>query len=103
MLCAEAGIEPLYDLAAAYVDHWRARLSDDPRLIVVAAAAAQRSCDFITQRESEDDEWQPIDPITEIRNASHMVNDDNVLAMADLFGDERRARQGAADRRDGSR
>ena len=56
MLCAEAGIEPLYELAAAYVDHWRARLTDDPRLIVTAAAAAQRSCDFITQREKETDD-----------------------------------------------
>ena len=50
MLLAEAGIEPLYELTASYVDHWREQLADDPRLIVTAAAAAQRSCDFITQR-----------------------------------------------------
>ena len=54
MLLAEAGIEPLYDLTASYVDHWRERLTDDPRLIVTAAAQAQRSCDYIAGRDQED-------------------------------------------------
>ena len=30
---------------------------------------------------------EPIDPITEIRNASHQVNESHQLALADLFGD----------------
>ena len=49
MLLAEAGIEPLYDLTASYVDHWRSALSDDPRLIVVRGGGwRSASCDFIT-------------------------------------------------------
>lgn len=46
-LCALVGIEPLYETSAAYVDHWRERLGDEPRLIVAAAGAAQRAADYI--------------------------------------------------------
>lgn len=47
MLCAVAGLTPNYESSAGYIDHWRSRLNDEPHLIVSAAAAAQRSTDWI--------------------------------------------------------
>ncbi|MCK9250793.1 MAG: zincin-like metallopeptidase domain-containing protein [Solirubrobacteraceae bacterium] len=49
MLCAVAGIDsaPLTERSAAYIDHWRQAISDDARLVVVAAQRAQRAADRI--------------------------------------------------------
>ena len=47
-LCAEAGISnAVIQNQAAYVSGWLARLRDDRKLIVYAAAQAQRSADYI--------------------------------------------------------
>jgi antirestriction protein ArdC len=47
-LCAFAGIENrTIDNSAAYIASWLRRLRDDARLIVHAAAQAQRAADFI--------------------------------------------------------
>lgn len=46
MLCGTAGIDNL-DQSAAYVDGWRDRLGQDPKLIVQAAAQAQKAADLI--------------------------------------------------------
>jgi len=50
-LCGQAGIvERTLDNSAAYVSSWLARLRDDRRLVVQAAAQAQRASDFILGR-----------------------------------------------------
>ena len=45
-LCGHAGIENL-DQSAAYVDNWLHALKNDKKLIVQAAAAAQKSADWV--------------------------------------------------------
>ena len=52
-LCGEAGIDPDIPNSAAYIDHWRQKLSRDPRLVVTAAQQAQRAADFILGRRTE--------------------------------------------------
>jgi antirestriction protein ArdC len=46
MLCGIAGIDNL-DQSAAYVKNWLGRLQDDPKLVVQAAAYAQKAADLI--------------------------------------------------------
>jgi antirestriction protein ArdC len=47
-LCGQAGIvERTIDNSAAYVASWLARLKDDSKLVVQAAAQAQKAADFI--------------------------------------------------------
>ena len=50
-LCAEAGISPVVvENQAAYIQGWLARLKSEQRLIVVAAAKAQKTADYILGR-----------------------------------------------------
>ena len=50
-LCAEAGISnAVIDNQAAYLAGWLARLRSDKRLIVIAAAKAQKAADYILGR-----------------------------------------------------
>ena len=54
-LCAVAGIEQAtLENSAAYIDGWRRVISDDPKLVVTAAAQAQKAADFILGREFEE-------------------------------------------------
>jgi antirestriction protein ArdC len=47
-LCGQAGIvERTIDNSAAYVASWLSRLKDDSKLVVQAAAQAQKAADFI--------------------------------------------------------
>lgn len=47
-LCGHAGIEQeTIENSAAYIASWRAKLSEDKRLIISAASQAQRAADFI--------------------------------------------------------
>jgi antirestriction protein ArdC len=46
-LCAEAGIDNTLENSAAYIANWKARLQDDPNLIVKAAGQAQKAADFV--------------------------------------------------------
>jgi antirestriction protein ArdC len=47
-LCAAAGISPAtIEQSATYIDGWRKRISDDPRLVIAAAGAGQRASDWI--------------------------------------------------------
>jgi antirestriction protein ArdC len=56
-LCAEAGIENrTIDNSAAYIGNWLERLRDDKRLVVLAAGAAQKACDYILKRQSQTQE-----------------------------------------------
>ena len=53
-LCAVAGIEQVtLDNSAAYIDGWRKVIGDDPKLVVQAAAQAQKASDFILGRRFE--------------------------------------------------
>jgi antirestriction protein ArdC len=52
-LCAEAQISPAVVVnQAAYIQGWLARLKSEKRLIVVAAAKAQKTADYILGRSS---------------------------------------------------
>ncbi len=53
-LCAEARISPaVVHNQAAYIQGWLAKLRNDKRLVVIAAAKAQRAADYILNRRSE--------------------------------------------------
>ncbi len=50
-LCAEAGISPAVICnQAAYIQGWLAKLRSDKRLVIMAAAQAQKAADFILNR-----------------------------------------------------
>ncbi|HSR51412.1 MAG TPA: zincin-like metallopeptidase domain-containing protein, partial [Acidobacteriota bacterium] len=50
-LCGECGIEQAtLENSAAYISHWLDKLKSDPRLVVTAAAQAQKAADFILGR-----------------------------------------------------
>lgn len=50
-LCAEAGISPaVIENEAAYLQGWLSKLKSEKRLIVIAAAQAQRAADYILNR-----------------------------------------------------
>lgn len=51
MLCGVAGIaNSIIDNSAAYIDGWRKKISEDPKLVVSAAAQAQKAADFISNQ-----------------------------------------------------
>jgi antirestriction protein ArdC len=50
-LCSEAGISPaVVENQAAYIQAWLAKFRSDKRLIVIAAAKAQKTADYILGR-----------------------------------------------------
>jgi antirestriction protein ArdC len=52
--CAEVGISPaVIDNQASYIAGWLKKLRDDRRLVVIAAAQAQKAADFILNRRIE--------------------------------------------------
>jgi len=55
-LMAEAGIEceKALENSASYIDTWRKRINDDSKLVVQAAAAAQKAVDHILGRKFEE-------------------------------------------------
>ena len=54
-LCAEAGISNAVIVnQAAYVAGWLQKLRDDRKLIVHAAAQAQKACDYVLNRPCND-------------------------------------------------
>jgi len=56
-LCPVAGIEQVtLENSAAYIDGWRKVIGDDPKLVVQAAARAQKASDFILGRRFESKE-----------------------------------------------
>jgi antirestriction protein ArdC len=51
-LCAEAGISTaVIENQAAYVAGWLKKLRDDRKLLIHAAAQAQRAADFVLSRQ----------------------------------------------------
>lgn len=56
-LCGHCEIEnKTVDQSASYIQSWLNRLKDDRKLVVHAAAAAQKACDFILELKREEDE-----------------------------------------------
>ncbi len=54
-LCAEAGISPVVlENQTAYVQGWLGKLRGDKRMVVTAAAQAQRAADYILNVRVED-------------------------------------------------
>ena len=55
ILCAQTGIDTpeTFDNSASYIGGWLSALKGDTRLVVTAAAQAQRACDLIAQAERE--------------------------------------------------
>jgi antirestriction protein ArdC len=53
LLCAQAGIDTpeLFENSASYIAGWLTALSNDKKIVITAAAQAQRACDLITQPE----------------------------------------------------
>jgi antirestriction protein ArdC len=69
LLCAQTGIEnpETFENSASYIAGWLSALNHDTRLVVTAAAQAQRACDVINQAEREparDGERQPESALT---------------------------------------
>ena len=53
-LCGHAGIEnETIDNSAAYIDGWRKKLSTDKKLVVYAAAQAQKAADYILDNNND--------------------------------------------------
>jgi antirestriction protein ArdC len=49
-------VERTLDNSAAYIKSWLNRLKDDPRLVVQAAAQAQKAADFILNKQHGQEE-----------------------------------------------
>jgi antirestriction protein ArdC len=50
-LCAEADISPaVIQNQSAYIQGWLAKLRSDKRLVVIAAAQAQKAADYISRQ-----------------------------------------------------
>lgn len=49
-LCGRCGLdrEPVTENAAAYIKGWIRKLRDDKKILIAAASAAQKACDFVT-------------------------------------------------------
>jgi antirestriction protein ArdC len=60
-LCGQAGIvERTIENSAAYVQGWLERLRNDKRLVVQAAAQAQKSADWILDRQFKQESELPV-------------------------------------------
>lgn len=56
-LCGEAGVlQQTIDLSASYIEHWSSVFKDDAKMVVCAAAAAQKAADYILNRDFKDSE-----------------------------------------------
>lgn len=58
-LAAEAGIEPNFQQHAGYIESWLRALKNDRKLLVQAAAAAQKASDYVLGIKSEKEEPIP--------------------------------------------
>ena len=62
-LCGHSGIEnTTLDQSASYIQNWLERLKEDRKLVVHAAAKAQKACDFILDVRPEDEGPVPYQP-----------------------------------------
>lgn len=56
-LCGHGGIENrTIEQSASYIQNWLARLKEDRKLVIQAAAQAQKACDYILNEERQEDE-----------------------------------------------
>ena len=62
-LCGHCEVEQTtIDQSASYIQSWLERLKDDRKLVIHAAAQAQKACDFILDTQSEAEEPVPTQP-----------------------------------------
>jgi len=56
-LCAETNInsEEIMDNSVAYISGWIKRLKDDPKLLILGAAQAQKAADYILNKKQEEE------------------------------------------------
>lgn len=59
MLAGVAGIEPNYQQSAAYITSWLKALKDDKKLVIIAAAQAQKASDYILGIKHEEAKSEP--------------------------------------------
>jgi antirestriction protein ArdC len=56
-LCGEAGIsQETIQQSASYIENWSAKFKDDTKIVVCAAAAAQKATDYILNRKFSESE-----------------------------------------------
>jgi antirestriction protein ArdC len=60
MLCGLAGLEPQHEASASYIASWLRRLRDDRKLVIQAAAQAQKASDRIIGKT-----FETVEPIQE--------------------------------------
>lgn len=72
MLSGISGIfdESRAEVSAAYLESWRTRISRDPKLIVTAAGAAQKACDYVQGITFEDRGAESKSAVTQERIAA---------------------------------
>jgi antirestriction protein ArdC len=97
LLCAQTGIEDpeTFENSASYMAGWLSALNHDTRLVVTAAAQAQRACDVINQAEREP--ARESDRLPESGRAVHRhVRAEARAVTADPLQPSRRPDEGAA-------
>jgi antirestriction protein ArdC len=106
LLCAQTGIDTpeIFDNSVGYIASWLAALNDDHRLVIAAAAQAQRACDVINQAEREPPRESDRD-LEAALTRDERVPTQATVAAADLHPASHRPSQGSAacgERRDGA-
>jgi hypothetical protein len=87
MVQGTVGIESTVEPSAAYLEHWAEVLRGDPRLIVNAAAAAQKAADYVLCTEAD---LAPLDG----PGAVELCRSGNVASHRAVLGEgDRHARQ----------
>ncbi len=75
LLCAQTGIDnpETFDNSASYIASWLTALNNDNRLVITAAAQAQRACEVINQAEREPAKNSERDPQAAATRDEHLA------------------------------
>ena len=55
-LCAQAGMTKTFDNSVAYIQSWIKTFKNDPKMVVMAASAAQRAVEYMQDGKPVDEE-----------------------------------------------
>jgi antirestriction protein ArdC len=74
LLCGQTGIDnpETFENSASYIASWLTALNNDTRLVITAAAQAQRACDVINQAERESARDSERDPQAALTRDEHV-------------------------------
>jgi len=74
LLCAQTGIDnpETFDNSASYIANWLTALNNDTRLVITAAAQAQRACEVTNQAEREPAKNSERDPQAALTRDEHV-------------------------------